>query len=78
MVDRLVLLVVLAAAILVGCGGPETAATAPTEDKQAVAESKAAWDQNKLDAFKQAHAEDGRLTPGQKQSSPGLKEQASK
>ncbi|MEI8281134.1 MAG: hypothetical protein WCG75_01895 [Armatimonadota bacterium] len=76
--DRLILLAVLAAATLVGCGGPETAAAGPTEDKQAISESKAAWDQNKLDAFKQAHAEDGRLTPGQKQSSPGPKEQASK
>ena len=49
-----------------GCGSPETT-SAPTEpEKTAIAESKAAWDQTKVDAFKKAHAEEGRLTPGQK------------
>ena len=49
-----------------GCGSPETT-SAPTEpEKTTIAESKAAWDQNKVEAFKKAHNEEGRLTPGQK------------
>jgi hypothetical protein len=55
---------------LVGCGSSESVAPVdPVAEKTAIAESKAAWNPEKVEAFKKAHAEDGRQTPGQKQAS---------
>ena len=65
--DRLTLVVLIVAASLFGCGSSsETTSTPSPTEGAAIAESKAAWDDQKVEAFKKAHAEDGRLTPGQK------------
>jgi len=67
-VDRLTLAVLIVAASLFGCGSSrsETSSTPSPTEGAAIAESKSAWDSQKVEAFKKAHAEDGRLTPGQK------------
>ena len=65
--DRLTLAVLIVAASLFGCGSSsETTSTPSPTEGAAIAESKSAWDSQKVEAFKKAHAEDGRLTPGQK------------
>jgi hypothetical protein len=77
-VDRLTLAVGIVAVTLIGCGSGDSN-PAPTEnEKTAITESKAAWDPAKVEAFKKAHAEDGRQTPGQKATSKTSGEQASK
>ena len=72
------MIVLLAAATAMGCGSGEANAEPPAKEKTAIAESKAAWDPAKVEAFKKAHAEDGRLTPGQKLSRKTQGEQPSK
>ena len=59
---RLVLAAFIAATALVGCGSSQVAVTESAPDKAAIAESKAAWTPDKVEAFKKAHAEEGRLT----------------
>ena len=64
---RLASLSFIVAVALVGCGSTETTATVnQAAEKGAIAESTAAWDKDKVEAFNKAHAEDGRKTPGQK------------
>lgn len=64
--DRLSLGALLVAVSLVGCGSSEPSAMPSAGEGQAIQDSKAAWDDQKLEAFKASHAEEGRLTPGQK------------
>ncbi len=65
--DRLTLAVLIVAASLFGCGSSSETSTTPSPTEgAAIAESKSAWTKEKVDAFGKAHAEEGRLTPGQK------------
>ena len=75
---RLVLAAFIAATALVGCGSSQVAVTESAPDKAAIAESKAAWTPDKVEAFKKAHAEEGRLTPGEKMAKNITSDQAKK
>ena len=79
MVDKLTIGGIIAVATLMGCSGSSDAPSANTvAEKSAISESKAAWDADKVAAFKKAHAEEGRMTPGEKLSKHVTTEQASK
>ncbi len=52
---KLGLVAILIAVALVGCGSSEPAPTPTASEGQAIAQSTATWDQQKLDAFKKAH-----------------------
>lgn len=65
---------------MIGCGSGsgETASAPSVTETQAIAQSKSAWDQSKVEAFKKAHAEEGRMTPGQKMAKGVTTDQGSK
>lgn len=64
---------------MLGCGSSSEPSSAPSPtESAAIAESKSAWTPEKVEAFKTAHAEDGRKTPGQKASGQATEGQASK
>ncbi len=54
--DRLVLALIVAAA-LVGCGSKEVTTATTDGEKAEIAQSKAAWDNEKIAAFQKAHKE---------------------
>lgn len=52
---KLTLASFLIAVVLIGCGSSEPAPTPTAAEGQAISQSTATWDKDKLDAFKKAH-----------------------
>ena len=71
MVVRLVLGALVVSVAIIGCGSGGTSETPPATEKAAIADSKAAWNDEKVNAFKKAHNEEGRMTPGQRAAAGG-------